>query len=782
MIRGLPVLFIAFFLSGASGLIYQTVWVRMLTRQLGATSHATATVLAVFMAGLAAGSFLGGRWADRGKRLLVTYAGLEIAIALAAIGTSFLGIPFLSPVYVAAYRSLGGSDAVLLSQTLFAIACMLPPTLLMGATLPVLTVFLVRVDPRFERSFALLYSMNTWGAVAGVAATGYVLLGLVGETYCLWIAVFANVAAALLALQLRHLGTASSTSPSEVPESAATSEEAWTPYPLVVRRLVLVTLFASGLTALAYEVLWTRLLTPILETSIYAFSGMLATFLFGIAWGSLSAAREAKSSVQPLYRLATLELWIGTLAVIALILLPWIDPLGRAAGVDLTMLSLRNWIWKAISCVVILLPLAYCFGKQFPVAVRCFLADVDQPGFSTGKAYAINTLGAITGAFAGGFLLIPLLGSAKAMVVLAVLNVALGIVLFAVMPGTYRRSIWQPIALVVVFVIGAVSMGDPYLQIMMARLSDESQLGPNMELYHYSENSAGTTIAAGVPDEPRRRALLVNSVAMTNLGTETKLMAHLPYVLAKEPKRVLVICFGMGTTVRSASRHAELEIDAVDLAPAVFETFGYFHKDAQQVAESDHVRFHAQDGRHFLLVTESKFDVINVDAAPPLHSAGTVNLYSKEFFNLCKTHLTPTGVFCLWLPPSNESEIKMIMRTFLEVFPGASLWGGLESPGFYLIGGHRDFDLTPDERTEVAKRLAAIEDLHEWTTGYSDPQKLEELYIFAPKELERFVAESPVVTDDHPLTEFPLWRRIFVPSAKRILHANKIREALKTGH
>jgi spermidine synthase len=267
---------------------------------------------------------------------------------------------------------------------------------------------------------------------------------------------------------------------------------------------------------------------------------------------------------------------------------------------------------------------------------------------------------------------------------------------------------------------------------------------------------------------------------MTVLISETKLMAHLPMALVPEPKDVLVVCFGMGTTVRSATRFPIVpeRIDAVDIVPHVFDCFPYFHPDAAAVAAHPSVRFFAEDGRNFLLVRNRQYDVITIDPAPPIYSAGTVNLYSREFLELCKSRLRKDGVVCLWLPPGAPGELQMIMKTFVKVYPGASLWGGFTESGFYLIGGHRSFALRPEQVMALARRLAAIPDLSEWSPRFRDPEHLSRLYLMGPEMLKKTLDGVPQITDDRPYTEFPLWRGTLAQDGPR-LTADKIRYFLK---
>jgi spermidine synthase len=204
----------------------------------------------------------------------------------------------------------------------------------------------------------------------------------------------------------------------------------------------------------------------------------------------------------------------------------------------------------------------------------------------------------------------------------------------------------------------------------------------------------------------------------------------------------------------------QVDIDAVDIVPNVFDYFKFFHKDADSIVKQPNVHLYADDGRNFLLLNQKTYDVITIDPAPPIYSAGTVNLYTREFLELCKSRLTETGVVALWLPPAPASELMMIMKTFANVFPGASLWGGLRMPGFYLIGGKRSFQQTPDSLSSLARQLSKIPDLSEWDTFYQNEALLTNLYLLGPEALRGFVKNVPEVTDDHPYTEFPLWRGV----------------------
>jgi len=330
------------------------------------------------------------------------------------------------------------------------------------------------------------------------------------------------------------------------------------------------------------------------------------------------------------------------------------------------------------------------------------------------------------------------------------------------------------IIIVVACALLAFNSENPYKKAI--RYKSLQKLGPNAQIYAFYEEVSGTTVPAGSPTYPLAKHLFINGIGVTILCNETKLMAHLPMALAGNPNNVLVVCFGMGTTVRSAARfpaERTIEITAVEIISKVYDCFKYFHNDAPQIMAMPNVHLTVDDGRNFLSVQKELYDVITIDPAPPIYSAGTVNLYTREFMAICKSKITKTGVVCLWLPPEPMTESLMIMKTFVSAFPGATLWGALEYPGFYLIGGQRSFEQTDESLGSVAKQLSEIEDLKEWNPVYGDEDSIRKLYLLSPTELEKLVENVPEITDDHPYTEFPLWRRLFLKET--ILNADLVR-------
>lgn len=755
-----------------SGLIYQTVWVRMLTRYLGSTTAATATVLCVFMGGLALGAWLGGRLADQIKGKLFCYVVIELCVAAGCILMSFLIIFVLGGFYINFYPWFGSNTLWLtIARIAFCMICLLVPTALMGATLPFLVAFVAQSEYGFQRGLGHLYSINTFGAVLGVLTTGFFLIGSLGERSSLVFAALLNLLAAFFVYRLDKESLPQESKIGQ-PEMAGTSTlKMPTPYRAPIMFWSRIAIFVSGFSALAYEILWTRFLMLPLRTSIYAFSLMLSIFLFGIAFGSWLSTRFKISDTRPAAMFALFEILIGFLTATGMMVFLLLGQVSNGFT--------GGYGFGILTSFLIVFPVAVVFGWQFPLAVRCCLSDTSRPGRETGWAYFANTSGAILGSVLAGFLLIPFIGTAGSFMIIAVVNTVIGIVFLCLISRKERGNL--PVLaglLIAIFILMTVRVGDPYRKVIQERVSEN--IGKNASVYTFYEDVSGNIVPAGSPD-PFDKQLLVNGVGMTSLVTETKLMAHLPLALITNPEKILVICFGMGTTVRSAGRYpvqkGSIEISAVDIMPKVFDCFKYFHDDAERIISLPNVHLYADDGRNFLLVHKERYDVITIDPAPPIYSAGTVNLYTRDFFELCKSRINRNGIVCLWLPEAPWSESIMIMKTFVNAFPGASLWGALGDSGFYLIGGYRSFDQTDESLAVLTKKLSTIKDISEWDAFYGREEELKQLYLLGSKDFAKFVEPAREVTDDRPYTEFPLWRGVLTKK-NSMLTAQMIRDAV----
>jgi spermidine synthase len=757
-------LYTMFFLSGASGLMYEVVWLRMLERMMGVTIYAASTVLAAFMAGLALGSFVFGRLVDRRRDALRVYGILELGIAAAV-----LLVPLLLSVFLPLYRlihqtSADGTTMVAATRAFVCFTVLLIPTTMMGGTLPVLTSYLVKKESVFGRNFSLLYGLNTLGAFVGVALTGFVTLGALGERRTLLIGALVNLAVGLSALFLYSKERRRREAAKDKARAARPEDTPISPYSDGIRTFVLVAFAASGLTALAYEIVWMRQLIIFLRTSIYAFSGMLAVFLLGIAAGSILMNRVVDRLKAPLAAFALLEAVVCLLSLVNLYLFAPLD-----SGFMHRVFGLASAVYAA---VIIVLPLTLTFGMITPIAGRCYAKSVGRSGSAVGWFYAANTVGGIVGSLLAGFWLIPTLGSTTTVLLLAILNLLLAVVLLVLEPNrsVRRKVVWVPLVVLLVLLVLDRRGADPFLAAIERRIVDRvgttwippqyAALPPSHEIHFHKEGIEGTVTAFEVN---HWKQLWVNGMGMTSLGPETKLMAHLPLLFTADPRDLLVVCFGMGTTIRSAARHPDLAVTTVELVPEAFETFDFYHADGAEILASDKVQAVVDDGRNYLLLTDARYDVITVDPPPPIWSARTVNLYSREFFALCRARLKPGGVMCLWLPGGTEIEVRSMARTFSSVFPRTVVWSGPRRWGYYFIGSDLPFDWGRFQRKArlMFQNPVIVRDLTEYDERCATLEQLNALFLWDEQEVRELGEGGVMITDDYPFTEFPLWRYLF---------------------
>ncbi len=690
------------------------------------------------MAGLAIGSFAFGKLADKRKDQLRIYALLQLLVAITAVLVPPLlkiSIPFYKYVYVISHQN---TNLIAVLKLVLSFISLLVPATLMGGTLPVLTSYMVKTEGLFGKNFSLLYGVNTLGAVLGVILSGFITIGAFGEWNTIFIGVLINIIVGFAALSV-YKKTAEFVVKDEFTFEADTPIS---PYSDLIRRAVLISILISGFTALAYEVIWTRQLILFLETSIYAFSAMLAVFLAGIATGSIVTNKYIDTLKTPLVVFGAMELIVGIIAIFNLHLFDLLD---------------SNLLSRILSPVILVFPLTFLFGSIFPLASLCYAKSRNRSGFSVGAVYSFNTIGNVAGSILSGFLFIGLLGSSKTVVLLGFVNIALGLALLWLEPnksGSFKLWFLLP-ALLAIFLSLGFRGKDPFLGLIESRITAGAYY---YKIYHNRETVEGT-VTAYARDNLERIA--INGVAQSHLCTETKLMAHLPVMLTREPRKFLIICFGMGTTARSACIYDGLDITTVELAPEVYKCFKYFYKNAEEILTQGKIRPISGDGRNFLLLSSEKYDIISVDPSPPIYSAGTVNLYTQEFLSLCKEHLTEGGVMCLWWPSGPKDDTLAILKTFYSVFPNMTVWEGPNRWGFYMIGPCTETRIDKSKIEKAFTNPKLLKDLSEYDNScVTSSQLLNLLVLQGTNAIEDLTKDAVIITDNFPYTEFPLWRNL----------------------
>jgi spermidine synthase len=734
------------FVSGACALIYQVVWIRQLLLIVGTTTAAVSTVLSVFMTGLGLGAWLFGSAADRTRAPLRLYGYLELGIGLYALVLPLLITAAMSP-YVRVARHLGGEPEFLLPvRVALGFLLLLVPTILMGGTLPVLIRYVTRSLDRLGTDLGILYSMNLAGAVAGSLAAGFVLIHALGVHGANMAAVIGNLGVGLAALLLaRRRGGA------DAPARAATAPVLRRlEIPDAARPLVWAAVFLSGLLTMAFEILWTRILVFTLGSSVYSFTVILATFLAGLALGSrLFAALEGRA--RPLYTLAAALLGAGVAVLV-------LGPLStRSQAVLVALTSRFGWtgdvflVGTAICTALFVLVPATLMGIVLPLATRLLVDDLARTGRRVGAAYLVNTVGCVLGSLLAGFALIPLLGLKGALLLLVGIQLALGCAfLLKVEPSRARtmRLLVPAGALVVAgVVLASVLLRGP-------NPFDPALIGqdaPRVEAHH---DGIGSSVSVLRYQEALKTLRIDGFEASSNrvMAGYMPMMTHIPMLLHPDPRRVLVICFGTGSTAGAGLLHPGTTVVAVDVNRTVFGFAPHFLAVNHGVARDPRARLVVDDGRNYLLTTGERYDVITSEPMPP-HHAGVVNLYSKEYYQLARDRLAVGGFVVQWLPMHHLDleESLQILRTVQDVFPETTLWLHSDTG---IIVARRDAPIRIDV-DRVARALSPgrlRDELDE--LGVKTPLDFAKMHALGPAEIRAVTSSERPVTDDRPSLEF----------------------------
>lgn len=712
-----------FLASGAAGLIYQVVWTQDLVLIFGDTTLAIVTTVTAFLAGLGIGALVGAAVGERLRRALAVYGLLEIAVGCLALLMP-LAFGVIVTLFRTAYLSLPPTEVGLIRFGL-AFVALAPVTILMGMSLPVLTRHLVREDPEVGERIARLYGLNTLGAVVGSVASGYLLIELIGLRETTLVAVGLNLCAGGGAVLIsRSFGAV----------EAGPRPEAEPRPPLQARqRLLLAVTFTSGLVSLALEVLWTRMMQQATGSSIYVFVAVVAVFLTGVAGGSLIYEQRRGRSA----RMGTLGALLAAAAALAL--------------VPLFVSNLYGPAWLPLA-VVLILPVTTIFGYTFPLTVRLFVGSADQASRGVGLVYAANTAGCVAGTVLAGFVLIPTLGYNRSIIVV---GMVLAVVGGAVAIGSARRrkmlrpavGLAAAAALLVVFFIPAARL--TYTQRQIAHTGAPTA--------HHEDTVASVDVTGG---SARSRSLYINGTNITRLTIVTKVLAYVPKAARPDATTMLSICFGMGTTYRSAITLG-LHTTAVDLDPTEPSVMSWFYPDASTYLHSPLGQVVINDGRNYVRLSDKRYDLIDIDSPPPIWSAGAVVLLTQEFYQEAAQRLTPGGLLATYLPLQPAPIQKLILRTFRSVFPYMTVVYEPHSHpgGDYILGSQAPITFSPAALQATFGSPAAQADL----AGAPDfpaestawwVSKIQDSVRLTNNQVNAYTGTGPLLTDDNPATEY----------------------------
>lgn len=710
------VFFLLFFISGFCALLYQTVWLRLAYANFGVNTQVISIVVSIFMLGLVLGSFISSRYLIRLAEKYKIESLYLYCFAEAGIGIGALVVPKLFSLGHNWLLTFGQTNSILylgLSAIVLSLA-MLPWCFLMGTTIPLIIDYLNKHITKDKNIFSFLYLANTFGAMAGVVVTALVLIELLGFHKTLFFASFLNFSIVVIGIFIIKKLKSNQ-------DQSIQNEETkpWTLKGLSSKdRFILGLLFITGFSSVGFEVIWNRLFTPILKTSVYAFAFILFMYLLGTCLGLLHYRLNLRKGKVLSIRFLLLLLSVASIAQI------WfVDP------------RMGLGIWGIILCIGFI---SYLLGYLTPKQIDEL--SEGNPRI-VGLAYAINLLGCIVGPILVAYLLIPLIGSKFSIILI---SLPLFVFLFI-----KNRTAWVIILILVLTTGGLGTTYEEWLDV------------PNKII----KNDYNATVMAATFDKnnPRSKYLMVNGVGMTVLTPITKVMAHLPlFGLPEGPKQALVICFGMGTTFRSVISWG-ITTTAVELTPSVGELFPYFFDDANKILAKKNNRIIIDDGRRFLERTLERYDLITIDPPPPIEAAGSSLLYSKEFYEIIKTHLTTNGILAQWYPEKNDKTLQAITRSLVDVFLYVEVYKSIIGSGYHFLASNYPIVIPAPKQIVQNMPLSAQADLMEWNDN-NEPNILSyvQKIVSSKQNIKELLNTNKKirVTDNQPYNEYFLLRNI----------------------
>lgn len=746
---------VIFFLSGAASLVYQVAWMRKLSLFFGSDVYSTAVTLSAFMAGLSIGSWISGRFGRRLKKPLLAYGAIEICLAVYALAfTIILALfdPWLSEIYRADY--LTDPAIYQIARAAIAFVVLLPPTALMGATLPLVIQHFAASKRILGARLGYFYAINTLGALTGTLAAGFALLPIIGVSDSITTGAVVNVGIGIAGICVGR-----SAGPVQVDKSE--------PPPQFIRprrngAKLLAAMAMSGFAALALEVVWTRILVQSFSATAYAFSIMLASFLLGIYFGSLRESRVVDRRERRWALLMTLELGLFAY-VAALSILTYLAP--SFFGVLLWGLvvltaggfGVASFLAQFIAAICLIVPATTMLGATFPLAIKIYSQDIGERARDTGAIYAANTLGALLGALVAGFGMIPAFGVRGSLIVIAGIFLITALVLWPM-----REQPITPAEKFLSRAIGGIGLSSCWIALLLPQqiiMNFNMQRSSRPNVIFHGEGAAHTV------DIIRTKADRTLMMIDGNIEADTTLLqrrhfvlkAHLPLLLNQDPRDVAVIGLGLGITLSATARNPEVKhIRLIELSSEMVRAQRYLAFLTDNVLTNPKVSVVIDDGRNFLNRSTESFNVITADPIHPRIS-GVGFLYTREYYESVKSRLRVGGYILQWMPMYSISRrsFDVAFRTFVSVFPHASFWY-VRGHGLFVAGTDKFMIDYPTLRERFASPTV-LQDFQ--SIGIASPEQLLSHLLMDEEQIVRYLrAESQlgtsINTDDNGYLEY----------------------------
>ena len=749
-----PVLAALFFVSGFAALVYQVLWVRELGLLFGSTAQAAALAIAIFFAGIASGGWFWGRRAKQFRSGLAAFGWLELAVAATAFG-HFILLDAYQALYPAVFpliSDITGADTVF--KILVATIILLPVSFLMGGTLPVLGQYLIRQPEDLGRLGSFLYAINTGGAATGALAAGFLLPVWLGFDGAYALAIGLDLLVGITAIGLAR-SRSQAAAAEVVPKHVATGEDSAAERSSLIWLLA----FVSGFAALAVEVVWTRLFSQVLQNSVYTYALVLVVFLLALTLGASLANRLSR--IRSILAERILMALLG-LAGVLVAASPW---LFEAATGGLGYVGVGEDWWDylqsvlTVALVVMLVP-GIMLGTVLPYLLRLLESRSASTGSTIGNLVAVNTLGAIGGALVAGFVLLPMVGAAASLLILAaVYFAAMALVLLIRGRRHERFGAILPTAVAIALVVLPT---DWATTVYLNPAHDE-------RLVALEEGSHATVAVIERQDHLLIRVNNHYTLGGTGALESERNQALIPMMLHPDPRDVFFLGMGTGITAGAALLFPVERVVVCEILPEVVRlASAHFGPWAEGLFKDERVEIHAEDGRNCLSRSPETYDLIISDLFTPW-KAGTGNLYTLEHYRNAARRLNEGGLFVQWVPTYqvSETEFGIIARTMDEAFDQVVLWRGDLFPVqsiVALVGQNRAEPLDPEVPIAHGRALAGNPDLPD------DLLAAVNLRFYAGNiSASGLFDDGPVNTDNRPLIEYQ------APRTQRAVQAGKAR-------
>lgn len=737
------ILLLLFFLSGFTVLSYELVWIRELSVVFGKTIVAISTIVSVFMAGLGLGSLYWGRRIDRVGNPVKIFGILQFWVAASCM-IMLLLFSILPGLYKSLYHLFNHSSGSSLIVIFFTSSLfMLFPTFMMGGTLPVIIKSYVINDKEIGSGIGTLYTVNTLGGIIGAGITGYWLLGIIGQAVTQLLSINVNVILGFAALILSSKEKQGFQKKTKVEVTENTG------YHGFILTLSLLVAGLSGFCSLSYEILSIRALSIFLVNSSYSFSSILIIFLLGISIGSLLFTKLLSNKKYLLLILALSQTLIGIYLIMVPSFLNRLPILLFPCNDYFLKIPLLGTVFPGLflSFILLFIP-TVAMGVSFPAFCKVYTSSINKIGEKIGGIYLVNTIGSIIGPLVAAFLLIPLLGVVKSIIVIACINLFLGVLILI-----FERDLKIKCKLItvniVLILISLIFLFKGINKSIIHPPSIHKLSNPSEAILYYNETTEGTVLVREDKSSGTKiRTLYVNNNVVCGIAYDAvivvKMLGHLPFVINPTAKDVFILGFGTGITTAEVAKHTVKNIDCVEICPGLKEASVFFSDFNNNVVSNPKVNFIDGDGRNHLLLTRKKYDIISCDPTHPTLGCG--NLYTREYFQLCKKHLNNNGVVSQYLPLHRLSthDFKSIIKTFYSVFPNTTVW--LAHSHCILLGTQNSY------RIDFRFLKSFIGFLGD--NMLNDPYRLSTSLFLSENAVDEFTKDAKLHTDDRAFLDF----------------------------